>query len=336
MLLILLWAFLFQATADINFNAEIQKVLTIHEQAKSYSEWKLNDYYPAHKLKDLYQSAIKKESSEQYCNTLLSLSELELYFLDSFLIAEKTISKTCHQKVTQRLLSFRTLKTKHLKTYIQKNYQPTKPRLHSKELYVDPTGGKILYDGQLSDNHFLLTFDDGPHPRVTPRILKTLESNKTLSQFFIVGNRVQYWPELLKQAQQQGHVVGNHSWSHPDMRKLSLGEAVSQIQNTFSEIEKVLGPSEPFFRFPYGAYNFDQLEYLGQKDVVSFFWNIDTFDWKIKDPEELLKFSIKKIKEKPSGIILMHDIHNQTADMLPYLLDYLNSRSAQTVIFKSN
>ena len=120
------------------------------------------------------------------------------------------------------------------------------------------------------------------------------------------------------------------------MRKLSLGEAVSQIQNTFSEIEKVLGPSEPFFRFPYGAYNFDQLEYLGQQNVVSFFWNIDTFDWKIKDPEELLKFSIKKIKEKPSGIILMHDIHNQTADMLPYLLDYLNSRSAQTVIFKSN
>ncbi|MCH2534080.1 MAG: polysaccharide deacetylase family protein [Bdellovibrionales bacterium] len=335
-MLILLWAFLFHAAAEINFTAEIQKVLTIHNQSNSYSDWKLNDYYPAHKLKDLYHTALNKKSTDQYCKSLLSLPALELYFLDSFLIADKTISKSCHTKVTTNLVNFRYLKTNKLNNYIKKNYKPSKPQINSKELYVDPTGGKILYDGQLSDNHFLLTFDDGPHPRVTPRILKTLENNKILSQFFIVGNRVQYWPELLKQTQQQGHVVANHSWSHPDMRKLSLGEAVSQIQNTFSEIEKVLGPSEPFFRFPYGAYNFDQLEYLGQKDVVSFFWNIDTFDWKIKDPEELLKFSIKKIKEKPSGIILMHDIHNQTADMLPYLLDYLNSRSAQTVIFKSN
>lgn len=331
-----MWAFVLHATIHLNFDLELQKVLTTHKEAKSYSKWKLNKLYPSHHLKEVFQAS--KESGHQniYCKSLLQLNKIDLYFLESFLIENQTATKQCIIKVHYTLKEFKNKQQEKLQAYSNLHFSGDLKSLSTKELYIDPEGGKILYDGELANNHFLLTFDDGPHPKITPRVLNTLKNFNVISQFFIVGKRVRHWPELVQSTHEQGHVVGNHSWSHPDMRKLSDSEAVEQIMSTFNIIKNTIDVAEPFFRFPYGAYNFPQLEYLGQQNIVSFFWNIDTYDWKIKDPVELLKFSIKKIKENNKGIILMHDLHNQTADMLPHLIQYLKSRTAQTVIFKTH
>lgn len=335
-MLLLVFSLLLQLQAQPNYTLELSKVINAHNSADSYSNWKLSEFYPKTYLKSVFDKANSSSTEPEYCHAFLKIKKIDLYFLEAFFEADINISKKCLTKLEISLKKFRLSKLNDLKVYSKKHIKPSEVSIKTKELFIDNRGGKVLYDGELSQNHFLLTFDDGPHPRVTPKILSALKSSDILSQFFIVGERVQYWPELLKKSHKEGHVVGNHSWSHPDMRKLSDSQAIQQIESTFDSIEKTLGKHEPFFRFPYGAYNFSQLEYLGQHNAVSFFWNIDTYDWKIKDPVELLKFSIKKIKEKNAGIILMHDIHNQTADMLPHLLKYLNSRSAQTVVFKTN
>lgn len=171
-----------------------------------------------------------------------------------------------------------------------------------------------------------LTFDDGPHPTVTAQILKTLAKYDAKATFFVTGRRVDAKPAVLKEIFAAGHEIGNHTYNHPDLTKISLKDAKAQINSTNASVKKVIGQEPTAFRPPYGAYN-DQTKTLTALPFV--LWSVDTLDWKHRDPAKTLQI-IKK-QAKNGSIILMHDIHQSTADSLESVLQYLSTEGYEFV-----
>lgn len=165
-----------------------------------------------------------------------------------------------------------------------------------------------------------LTFDDGPHPEVTRQILDILKKHEAKATFFMLGSRVEYYPDIAKEVQEAGHELGNHSWNHPDLTKVSDERMHNEINNTSIIIEQATGQKATVFRPPYGAAN-DTVRQ--QTDLPVILWDVDTLDWQHRDPTQLL--TIVKNHTKEGSNILMHDIHQATADALDNVLTYLKS-----------
>lgn len=171
-----------------------------------------------------------------------------------------------------------------------------------------------------------LTFDDGPHPTVTRQILKTLAKYDAKATFFVTGRRVDLSPAVLKEVSTAGHEIGNHTYNHPKLTTLSSKEAREQITATNAAIKKVIGTEATVFRPPYGAYN-DTVKSLTSLPFV--LWSVDTLDWQHHDPVKMLQ--IVKKQAKNDSIILMHDIHQTTADGLDAVLNYLSTEGYEFV-----
>ncbi|MFS0574909.1 polysaccharide deacetylase family protein [Sporosarcina sp. 179-K 3D1 HS] len=165
-----------------------------------------------------------------------------------------------------------------------------------------------------------LTFDDGPDPKVTTQIIDTLQKYDAKATFFMLGSRVEYYPEIAKQVAEAGHELGNHSWHHPDLTKMGAEKARNEILRTSGIIEEVTGKKATVFRPPYGAVNKQVRNVAGLPVVL---WDVDTLDWKHRDADLLLE-KVKSLT-KDRSIILMHDIHQSTAQGLDAVLDYLQN-----------
>ncbi|KYG90087.1 1,4-beta-xylanase [[Bacillus] sp. KCTC 13219] len=163
-----------------------------------------------------------------------------------------------------------------------------------------------------------LTFDDGPDPKVTRQVLQLLEQYNAKATFFMLGSRVQYYPEIAQEVYNAGHEVGNHSWSHPVLTKLTSKQVLAEYNSTEQAIKQAIGQSATVFRPPYGATN---QRVNGLIPIPSVNWTIDTLDWKHRDAKQLLP--IIKNHMHNNAIILMHDIHASTADGLEAVLQYL-------------
>ncbi|MFC5590349.1 polysaccharide deacetylase family protein [Sporosarcina soli] len=165
-----------------------------------------------------------------------------------------------------------------------------------------------------------LTFDDGPDPKVTMQILDILKKYDAKATFFMLGSRVEYYPEIAKHVADARHELGNHTWNHPDLTKAGVEKVRNEINRTSSIIEEVTGVKPTAFRPPYGAVN---KTVRAQTDLPIVLWDVDTLDWKHRDPEKLLANVKSAVKD--GSIILMHDIHQSTADGLDAVLAYLQS-----------
>lgn len=164
-----------------------------------------------------------------------------------------------------------------------------------------------------------LTFDDGPDPKTTERVLATLEKYDAKATFFMLGSRVEFYPEIAKLVQEAGHELGNHSWTHADLSKANREKINSEIHDTTKIIEEATGQKPVSFRPPYGAFN----EVVQQElDIPLALWDVDTLDWKHRNTEQTLQIIKDQIQEDGS-IILMHDIHPSTADGLDAIMKYL-------------
>lgn len=163
-----------------------------------------------------------------------------------------------------------------------------------------------------------LTFDDGPNPKTTEQILDILNKYDAKATFFMLGSRVEYYPDIAKKVQANGHELGNHTWSHKDLTKLSAAQIANEINRTTSIIEQVTGEKSTVFRPPYGAVN---AHVRGQTAMPVILWDVDTMDWKYHDPVRILQTIQQHTKD--GSIILMHDIHQSTADGLDNILAYL-------------
>ncbi len=166
-----------------------------------------------------------------------------------------------------------------------------------------------------------LTFDDGPNPATTNQALDTLSKYGIKATFFVLGKNVSGNEEILKRMKADGHVIGNHSWSHPVLSKLSLDEAKKQVTDTEDALTKVLGSSSKLMRPPYGAITDDIRKSL---DLSFIMWDVDSLDWKSKNEAAILTEIQREVKN--GSIILMHDIHAETVNALPKVIDYLKGQ----------
>jgi len=177
-----------------------------------------------------------------------------------------------------------------------------------------------------SHKRIALTFDDGPHPEVTKQILALLQKYEAKATFFMLGSRVQYYPSLVQEVRDAGHEIGNHTWTHPVLTKMSAAAIKKEYETTEQAIKAAIGQPSAFFRPPYGAIN-DSVRALIPRRSVN--WTIDTLDWKHHDPAKLLPMIQKSLHN--NAIVLMHDIHQSTADGLEPVLQYLQSEGYEFV-----
>ena len=166
-----------------------------------------------------------------------------------------------------------------------------------------------------------LTFDDGPDGNTTPQALDILAKYKIKATFFVQGKNIAGNESILKRMQSEGHEVGNHSWNHPILTKLSLEDAKKQLTDTEDAITKVLGKSSKLMRPPYGAISDDIRNSLDLRFIM---WDVDSLDWKSKNEAAILT----EIQHQTSdgAIILMHDIHQPSVNSLPKVIEYLQEQ----------
>lgn len=197
----------------------------------------------------------------------------------------------------------------------------------------------LSYNFKMAPREVVLTFDDGPNPKTTPRILQALkEHNIKGSVFFIQGQNAKRYPDLVREIVKEGQVVGNHTWDHPNLQKISDEEKLKELKTTEEAIQNALGSKEDIklVRPPYGAMNSDVLEVVhNQYGGIAVLWQFDTEDWKVQanhTPNGVLNNSIKQVESKKNGgLMLMHDIHSNTADELPNVLTELEKRGYKFV-----
>ena len=189
----------------------------------------------------------------------------------------------------------------------------------------------------LRDKEIVLTFDDGPWPLNTPSVLKTLADECTTGIFFPIGKHSTYYPEILKQVAAAGHTIGSHTWSHATLtnKKLTEDQRKEEIEKGFSAVKWALGaPPAPFFRFPALQHPPEMVTYLGSRNIAMFSCDLDSFDFKARNPQQVIDVTMKKLDKLGKGIILMHDFHKHTAEALPALLRKLKASGYKVVQMK--
>lgn len=174
------------------------------------------------------------------------------------------------------------------------------------------------YQAKKQQKLVALTFDDGPNAATTPQALDILAKYHVKGTFFMLGKNIAGNEQLVKRVHDEGHEIGNHSWSHPQLPTLALEQAKKQIEDTQAALRAVIGESPKMMRPPYGAINNTLRNAV---DMSFIMWNVDSLDWKNRNTGSIME-QVKK-QTYPGSIILMHVIHQTTINALPSVIEYL-------------
>ena len=192
-----------------------------------------------------------------------------------------------------------------------------------------------IADLKLRSHEVVLTFDDGPMPGRTENILRALDNAGVKATFMMVGSMARAHPAIVREVAAHGHTIGTHTQSHANLAQLSVAAADAQIDGGIKSVSAALVPSmsrlAPFFRFPYLASTATLRGQLAARGIVVIDADIDSKDYFQSTPEQVRQRTLKRIEQRGSGIILMHDIHPRTALMLPRLLADLKARGYKVV-----
>ena len=189
----------------------------------------------------------------------------------------------------------------------------------------------------LQDKEVVLTFDDGPLPPTTTRILQALAEECVHATFFLIGKSASEHPDLVRRIAAEGHTIGHHTWSHRSLVRIPAKDAVFEIDRGIAADETALHgiatttPSTPFFRFPGFQSTPQTLDLLQGRGIVVFGADFWASDWNEMTPKQELYLLIKRLKAARKGIILLHDSKARTAAMLPAFLRYLRENDYHVV-----
>jgi len=192
----------------------------------------------------------------------------------------------------------------------------------------------------LGPREVVLTFDDGPRPGRTDAILATLAEHGVHATFLIVGQAARTHPQMVQQVALAGHTIGTHTYSHPNLTDLSNAEAMSEIVAGEEAVADALAPigraPSAFFRFPYLAQTGFLRTGLGNAQVVVLDVDIDSKDYMDQTPQQVLETTLARLDRRGNGIILFHDIHPRTVEMLPDFLTALRERGYRVVHLRTH
>lgn len=167
-----------------------------------------------------------------------------------------------------------------------------------------------------------MTFDDGPHQILTPQVLDILAARQIKASFFVIGNRVAQMPALVARIAQEGHEIGNHSWSHPHMGQMPDHAVLNQIDRTVDAVVTATGHRPVLMRPPYGDFTMPQSRMVRlARNMPTIMWSVDPQDWRRPGGFAIADHIIRHAA--PGSIVLAHDTVNDTIRNLPHALDAL-------------
>jgi peptidoglycan-N-acetylglucosamine deacetylase len=179
-------------------------------------------------------------------------------------------------------------------------------------------------------NQIAMTFDDGPHPQLTPKLLDLLKDRGIRATFYVIGANVEKYPEIVKRMVAEGHEVGNHTWNHPSLTKLSTARVKSEMDRTTRAITDASGITPVTMRPPYGATNTALNRRMHEEfGLPVIMWSVDPRDWRYRNSSRVASHIIENTKS--GDIVLAHDIHPTTVAAMPRTLDALKARGFQFV-----
>jgi peptidoglycan/xylan/chitin deacetylase (PgdA/CDA1 family) len=178
--------------------------------------------------------------------------------------------------------------------------------------------------------YIAMTFDDGPSSATTPRLLDILKQRNIKATFFLIGQNAAANPDIVRRILADGHEIGNHSWTHPQLSKLSDDRVTAEISKTQDAIKEASGFTPTLLRPPYGAITARQREWIESQFGLSIIlWSVDPLDWKRPGASVITQRILGEVH--PGSIILSHDIHKQTVDAMPATLDGLIAKGYKFV-----
>lgn len=171
-----------------------------------------------------------------------------------------------------------------------------------------------------------LTFDDGPHPSGTPVLLDGLAERNVKVTFFVIGENAVKYPKLLTREAEEGHIIGNHTYSHVDLTRMSQETAECELEKTNAAIEAVTGKETEYMRPPYGAWKKEMEENTG---MIAVLWNVDPLDWNTDNETEIVNKVVTETEE--NDIILLHDCYLSSAKAALRIIDIMQAKGYEFV-----
>ncbi|MDF1509584.1 polysaccharide deacetylase family protein [Robertmurraya sp. DFI.2.37] len=164
----------------------------------------------------------------------------------------------------------------------------------------------VVLSGPQTSRMVALTFDDGPDPRFTPQILDILRENGIKATFFLLGSRAEAYPDLVKRIVEEGHIIGNHTYWHPNLvEEEDVRVLEREVSRTESGLANLIAYRTKLFRAPYGFLNNELVEQLRDMDYTVVAWSVDSLDWHESPPDQIAYNVLSNLH--PGAIILMHD-----------------------------
>lgn len=194
-----------------------------------------------------------------------------------------------------------------------------------------PAGPQITFNSVHVDGPFVaITFDDGPHATLTPKLLDLLAKHRMKATFFFIGQNVAEYPDIVKRAAREGHEIASHSWSHPNLGKMGDDGVRRELQRTDDAIAATIGARPTLMRPPYGSITARQKSWIheafGYRIII---WDVDPLDWRRPGPSVVTQRIVNGTQ--PGSIILAHDIHPPTVEAMPETFEQLQAKGFKFV-----
>jgi len=245
-------------------------------------------------------------------------------------------SPICQPILARQLFSFSSVSFIILQAVFGQGAAPAQP-LERSNVASTPAPRASLTQPQISFSsvhvdgpYIALTFDDGPHPTLTPKLLDLLAAHQMRATFFVVGQNAADHPGILQRAIREGHEIANHSWSDPYLGKMSDEGVRRELQNTDDAIFAAIGKHPTLLRPPYGSITPRQKRWIhddfGYRIII---WDVDPLDWKRPGPTVVCNRILKETR--PGSIVLAHDIHPSTIEAMPATFDQLDRKGFKSV-----
>ena len=194
-----------------------------------------------------------------------------------------------------------------------------------------PAGVRVSYNSVKTDQKILaMTFDDGPHPSLTPKLLDILKERNIKCTFFLIGRQVKMYPDIVRRIVAEGHELGNHTWTHCSLTSRSDAQIRSEMQQSADAVYEVAGVRPQLMRPPYGAINSRIKDMIfSEFGYATIMWSVDPMDW--RRPGVSVVTSRLVNGAHPGAIMLAHDIHPPTIQAMPAMFDQLIAKGYQFV-----
>lgn len=187
---------------------------------------------------------------------------------------------------------------------------------------------KAALQEQMEKPMIALTFDDGPNAQFTPKLLEGLKQRNVHATFFLIGENIEQNSNrnLVKQMYEEGHLIGNHTYRHLEITKLSDEEAYEEIKSTNDLIESIIGKAPEYMRPPFGSW---QRNLEKKMMIIPVLWTVDPLDWTTENVDEIVNKVVTETKE--NDIILLHDCYNSSVIAALRIVDLLQAEGYQFV-----